>query len=51
MTKLTINKDTAKVENDGSLASALIRGCKGKVIIKSPLFKGGKREIKKVDKA
>lgn len=51
MTKLHINKDTGVLENDGSLASAMILGCKGKIIIKSPLFKGGKREITKIEKA
>ena len=50
MTKLHINKDTGTIEDDGSFASALIKGCRGKVIIKSPLFKGGKREITKIEK-
>jgi len=51
MAKLHIDKDKGTIEDDGSLASALIRGCKGKIIIKSPLFKGGRREITKIEKA
>ena len=51
MTKLTLDKDTATVDDDGSFMSALIAGCKGKLIIKNPLMKGGKREFKNVKKA
>jgi len=50
MTKIHINKDKAEVEDDGSLVAGLIGGCKGKLIIKNPLFKGGKREIKQIAK-
>ena len=50
MTKLHIEKNKATVENDGSLASALIAGCKGKLIIKSPLLKGGKIEFQNIKK-
>ena len=50
MTTIHINKNKATVDDDNSLASALIAGCKGKLIIKNPLLKGGKREFKNVKK-
>ena len=50
MVKIHIDKDTATVEDDGSLVSALIAGCRGKVIVKHPLLKGGRQEFKNVKK-
>lgn len=43
--KLKIEKDIATIEDDGSLVSKLIAGCKGKIKINTPF---GKREIKNV---
>jgi len=51
MTKIHIDKNKATVDNDNSLVSALIAGCKGKLIIKSPLLKGGRQEFKNVKKS
>jgi len=50
MTKIHIKDGKATVDNDNSLVSALIAGCKGKLIIKSPLLKGGRQEFKNVKK-
>ena len=38
------------VEGEDSFVGQLFAGCKGKLIIKNPLFKGGKREIKQIAK-
>lgn len=46
--KIIIKKNEAKIENDGSIASQFIAGCKGKVKIKTPF---GEREIGKVEKS
>ena len=50
MTGIHIKDGKATVDNDNSLVSALIAGCKGKLIIKSPLLKGGRTEFKDVKK-
>jgi len=51
MTGIHIKDGKATVDNDNSLVSALIAGCKGKLIIKSPLLKGGRQEFKNVKKS
>ena len=43
--RIKVNKDTAEIEDDGSLISKLLAGTRGKIKIKTPL---GEREIKTV---
>ena len=50
MPKIHIDKNTMTIEDDNSLVGALIRGCKGKVIVKHPFAKGGILKIEKVEK-
>lgn len=49
MAKYKVEGDTLTVEEgENDLVTQMIAGCQGTVIIKNPLIKGGKREIKKI---
>jgi hypothetical protein len=48
MSKLTISKNTAIVDEDDDFLGKLMAGCEGNITIKSPFIKGGKLEIKEV---
>ena len=46
---MKIENNTAIIEDgDNNFVSKLIAGCEGKITIKSPFIKGGKREITQV---
>lgn len=48
MSKITIDKDAAIIDDADDFISKLITGCQGTITIKSPFISGGKREITKV---
>jgi hypothetical protein len=48
MAEIKIEKNKLTVDGD-SLVGKLLAGCKGKIIVKSPYIKGGKREITSVE--
>lgn len=45
--EINVEKNTLAVDTD-TLIGKLIAGCKGRIFIKSPRIKGGKREITSV---
>lgn len=46
--EIKVEKNTLAVDTD-TLIGKLIAGCKGRIFIKSPRIKGGKREITAVN--
>lgn len=48
MVKVMVKGDTITVDDNDSFLGKLIAGTEGKITVRSPHIKGGKREIKSV---